>query len=299
MASKKKALGRGLSALLENDDSDRVEAKELSSNPESVVGTVAEIPIDQIEANPFQPRSEFEEDALKELAGSIETHGIIQPVTVRMVKNDQFQLISGERRFRASQIAGLQTVPAYVRVADDQTMLEMALVENIQREDLNAIEVSVSYKRLIDECNITQEEVANRVSKGRATVTNYLRLLKLPAEVQLAIKNKQISMGHARALLGVNDKDLQNQILEKILKDGISVRQVEQLAKGAKNTAKKQKGSLKKAELSFEQQKHVVDLERILDHKVLVKKDQNGKGKLSIDFKDDEDLSRILDILNP
>lgn len=297
---KKKALGRGLSALLNQDE--RVDSSQLRSEPEITPGTVAEIPLSEIETNPFQPRTEFDEEALNELAGSIKVHGIIQPVTVRMTKEKTFHLISGERRFRASQLAGLDTIPAFIRTADDQAMLEMALVENIQRENLNAMEVAVSYQRLMDECNLTQEELSKKISKGRATVTNFLRLLKLPADVQIAVRDKKISMGHARALITVDSQSRVKEILKLILDKGLSVRDVEKLAKVSKAEGKKgakTKGSLKKADLSFEQQKHVLDLQRILDKPLQVKKTEKGTGKIIIDFDGDDDLTQILDLLNP
>lgn len=298
MANKKRALGRGLSALLEQNETSDSSDLRVEGTP---AGTINEIPVAYIEANPFQPRTHFEEEALAELSGSIKVHGIIQPVTVRQLAPNKYQLISGERRFRASQLAGLERIPAYVRIADDPTMLEMALVENIQRENLDAIEVAISYQRLIDECNLTQEELGDKVSKKRATVTNYLRLLKLPAEVQLGIRDKKISMGHARALLSIDDAAQQAQIYELILADGLSVRQVEQLARGTKAAAKaKPKGNrLLKHELTFIQDKHVKELKRILDSDVDVRMDDKGKGKITIPFMDDEDLSRILDLLNP
>ena len=212
MSKNKSALGRGLGALLENAKTD-ITTK--ATENAAVVGTIAMIPVKNIEANPFQPRTDFEETALQELVDSIKEHGIIQPVTVRKLGFDKYQLISGERRFRSSQLVGLKEIPAYVRIANDQAMLEMALVENIQRADLNPIEVALSYKRLIDECNITQEQLADKVSKQRSTVTNFLRLLKLPAELQLGLKDKLITMGHARALINIEDKDLQLALFAK------------------------------------------------------------------------------------
>lgn len=297
---KKKALGRGLSALLNQEE--RVDSSQLRSEPEITPGTVAEIPLTEIATNPFQPRTEFDEDALNELANSIKVHGIIQPVTVRMNEDKTFHLISGERRFRASQLAGLETVPAFIRTADDQAMLEMALVENIQRENLNAMEVAVSYQRLMDECKLTQEELSKKISKGRATVTNFLRLLKLPAGVQIAVRDKKISMGHARALITIENEKRVKDILALILEKGLSVREVEKLAKlskAEKHKGTKAKGSLKKAELSFEQQKHVLDLQRILNKPLQVKKTEKGTGKIIIDFAGDNELTQILDLLNP
>ena len=208
MAEKKRALGKGLSALLKNPDTD-ITTNESISDTNQVVGSVSEIKIEQIEVNPFQPRTDFDQDALQELAISIKEMGIIQPLTVRKLGYDKFQLISGERRFRASQLAGLKTVPVYVRIANDQAMLEMALVENIQREQLNSVEIALSYQRLIDECKLTQEKMSERVGKKRSTISNYLRLLKLPAEILAALRDESISMGHARALVNVKNQDTQ------------------------------------------------------------------------------------------
>ena len=217
---KKSALGRGLSALLESAETD-ITASAVSNSHS--VGSIANVRIDQIEANPFQPRTHFEAAALDELAESIRQHGIIQPVTLRKMGHDNFQLISGERRFRASQLAGLEEIPAYVRLANDQTMLEMALVENIQREDLNPIEVAISFKRLIDECDLTHEGLSEKVSKSRSNITNFLRLLKLPIEIQMALQKGMISMGHARALINVDDPIKQLQIFERIIDEVLSV----------------------------------------------------------------------------
>ncbi|HLG02137.1 MAG TPA: ParB/RepB/Spo0J family partition protein, partial [Bacteroidia bacterium] len=234
MSTKRNALGKGLSALLESASTDITTNPRLNAEPGAIVGSVSNIPVSQIEANPFQPRSHFEEVALKELADSIKQHGIIQPVTVRKMGYDRFQLISGERRFRASQLAGLESIPAYVRVANDQAMLEMALVENIQRENLDAIEIAISYKRLIDECSLTQEQLSEKVSKQRSTVTNYLRLLRLPPIVQLGIREKKISMGHARALINVEKQDVMEDLYHRIMEEELSVREVEDLARDAK-----------------------------------------------------------------
>lgn len=294
MSNKKKALGRGLSALLDQNNT--------SGNSYSVSdfkpGTINELPASSIETNPFQPRTHFEEQALNELAASIKEHGIIQPITVRQTAPNRYQLISGERRFRASQMAGLTRVPAYIRIADDGTMLEMALVENIQRSDLNAIEIAISYQRLMDECELTQEELGKKVSKNRATVTNYLRLLKLSAPVQLAIKERAISMGHARALVAVQDEKAQKALLKRVLNEDLSVRATEELARETK-TPDQPKRTVNRHELTFVQQKHVDELKTVLETGISIRTDQSGKGKITIDFKDDEDLSRILDILNP
>ena len=302
MSTKRNALGRGLSALLENANTDITNNK--LEGEGKVVGAVADIQIAKIETNPFQPRTHFEEDALNELAGSIKEHGIIQPITVRKLGYDKYQLISGERRFRASQLAGLTSIPAYIRIANDQAMLEMALVENIQRENLDAIEVAISYKRLIDECSLTQEQLSQKVSKQRSTITNYLRLLKLPVEIQLAIRNGDISMGHARALISIDNEDKQLDIYNQIVLNDLSVRDVEDLARGVKTEVATKSGKSTtdtkpaKASLSVEQQNAVEDLRAVFNAKVLISKEVNGKGKIVIPFKSDNDLKRILDLLD-
>ena len=301
MSVKRNALGRGLSALLEDASTD-ITSNKLEGEGK-VVGAVANIEIENIETNPFQPRTNFEEDALNELAASIKEHGIIQPITVRKLGYDKYQLISGERRFRASQLAGLKSVPAYIRIANDQAMLEMALVENIQREELDAIEVAISYKRLIDECSLTQEQLSQKVSKQRSTITNYLRLLKLPVEIQLAIRNADITMGHARALINIDNEDKQLDIYNQIVLNNLSVREVEDLARGVKaennNVTQKVKGNTTtQASLSVEQATLVEDLRAVFNTKVQIKKEANGKGKIVIPFKSDNDLRRILDLLD-
>lgn len=302
MSTKRNALGKGLSALLENANTDITTTK--LEGEGRVVGSVSSIEISKIETNPFQPRTQFDEDALNELAGSIKEHGIIQPITVRKLGYDKYQLISGERRFRASQIAGLTSVPAYIRIANDQAMLEMALVENIQRENLDAIEVAISYKRLIDECSLTQEQLSQKVSKQRSTITNYLRLLKLPVEIQLAIRNSDISMGHARALINIENADKQLDIYNQIVANDLSVRDVEDLARGLKvesTSASKTTTVAKKADkanLSFEQKQIVDDLRAVFNTKVQISKESSGKGKIVIPFRSDNDLKRILDLLD-
>ncbi|MDQ3047030.1 MAG: ParB/RepB/Spo0J family partition protein [Bacteroidota bacterium] len=303
MSVKRNALGKGLSALLENANTD-ITSNKLEGEGK-VVGAVANIEISKIETNPFQPRTHFEEDALNELASSIKEHGIIQPITVRKLGYDKYQLISGERRFRASQLAGLTSVPAYIRIANDQAMLEMALVENIQRENLDAIEVAISYKRLIDECSLTQEQLSQKVSKQRSTITNYLRLLKLPVEIQLAIRNGDISMGHARALINIENEDQQLDIYNQIVLNQLSVREVEDIVRGVKlensGTTTKNTSSEKKADkavLSVEQLAIVEDLRAVFNTKVQISKESGGKGKIVIPFKSDNDLKRILDLLD-
>lgn len=290
--TKRRGLGKGLSALLEHAETD-ITSNKRTEAVKQVVGGISNIPIENIEANPFQPRNQFQKEPLLELAESIKEHGVIQPVTVRKMGRDRFQLIAGERRFRASQLAGLEEVPAYVRIANDQTMLEMALVENIQRVDLNAIEVALSYERLIQECELTQEGLSNKVGKKRSTVTNYLRLLKLSAEVQLAIINKEISMGHARAILAVEDEATQKKILKLVLKDGLSVRQTEALIKGKDDGQSKKKSSHQA--LSFTQQKFQEDLSLQLKSSVKLQIKDNGNGKIEIPFKSLNQLNKIIE----
>ena len=297
-SNKRNALGRGLSALLENADTDITTRSEISSG-QALAGSISHISIDKIEANPFQPRNEFEEQRLNELADSIKEQGIIQPVTVRKIGNDTFQLISGERRFRASKIAGLKAIPAYVRIANDQAMLEMAIVENIQRENLNAIEIGISYKRLIDECNISQEELSVKVGKNRTTVTNYLRLLKLPPIIQAGLRDEKISMGHARALINVEDSLSQIAIFNDIIQQDLSVRKTEEMVRNnVKPSKKKQSTTDHPKTLSPEYKKVQKNLSDRLDSKVEIKIEQAGKGKILIPFLSDEDLNRIIELLD-
>lgn len=299
MAKQKRALGRGLSALLETTETDITSKSALGTDGSKTLGSVAMLPVAQIEANPFQPRTTFEKEALVDLANSIKEHGIIQPVTVRKLGYDKYQLISGERRFRASQAAGLTEVPAYIRIANDQSMLEMALVENIQRRDLDAIEVALSFQRLLDECDLTQEALSQKVSKKRSTVTNYLRLLKLPAVIQKAIRERELSMGHARALVGIDDEIEQIKLFKKIVDEGLSVRDIEELARNTAVQSKAKKSNPKKKNLlTFEQQKFRDNLGEMLRTKVQLTRDASGKGKLVVNFDSDDDLDRITDILS-
>lgn len=291
MSNKKSALGRGLSALLEDNETDVT-----TTNGEGpVVGSINTINLEFIEANPFQPRTEFEEEALNELATSIKELGVIQPITVRKLGFDKYQLISGERRFRASKLAGLKEVPAYVRIANDQTMLEMALVENIQREELNAIEVGISYKRLIEECKLTQEALSERVGKKRSTIANYMRLLKLPPEIQLALRNNELSMGHARALVNLPDDEAQLAIFDQITKNALSVRQVENIVRelGEGGNLKRKKAKDTPAPLSYELQKVRNDLRDRLEAPVELKANKSGKGQLVIKFKSEAELKEL------
>ncbi|MEQ8302124.1 MAG: ParB/RepB/Spo0J family partition protein [Cyclobacteriaceae bacterium] len=296
MSKKKNALGRGLSALLsDTPESDSFEEVTPPSTPSS---SVNEIPIEQIETNPFQPRTHFEQEALNELAASIKVHGIIQPITVRKLSQKQYQLIAGERRFQAAKIAGLTALPAFVRSANDQQMLEMALIENIQRENLNPIEVALSYQRLISEINLKQEELGDRVGKNRSTVTNYLRLLKLPPDIQIAVRDNKLSMGHARAIINVDNSDTQLYIFKKIITEDLSVRKVEQLVRQLMGTGK---GGTKPAEKVVSgPEREIKQLQSTLSThfgtKVNVKSD-GKKGEIRIPFLSVEDLNRILEIL--
>lgn len=294
---KRSALGKGLSALLENAETD-ITSK---SNNAGVVGSVSMLPIDSIEANPFNPRTNFEKAALEELSQSIAIHGIIQPLTVRKLGRDKYQLISGERRFRASQLAGLTEVPAYIRVANDQTMLEMALVENIQREDLNAIEVALSYSRLIEECNLTQDQLSQKIAKSRSSITNHLRLLKLPADIQASVRDAVISMGHARALVSAGDEDLQMAIFNRIVEDGLSVRDAESLIREGyveprtPSTPSTKTAIASVSEKQFTFKEHLSDK---LSTKIEIKKSPSGNGKIIVNFNSEVDLNRIIEILN-
>lgn len=286
---KKPALGRGLSALLEDERTDVTQ----KGSTTGTVGSISEVRIQNIEANPFQPRTHFEEEALHELAQSIKELGIIQPITLRKLGYDKYQLISGERRFRASQIAGLESIPAYIRVANDQSMLEMALVENIQRANLDAIEVAISYQRLIDECKLTQEELSNRVGKKRSTIANYLRLLKLPAEIQNGIRENRISMGHARALINLEDPAEQLSIFHQIVEEQLSVRKVEEISKEKKST-KSNAPAKKSLPLSLTDKKLKSELSEILNVEVKLQRNDVDKGRIVIPFESDEELAHIL-----
>jgi ParB family transcriptional regulator, chromosome partitioning protein len=298
--SKKKALGRGLSALLSDsseDDKLEVDIPGLPRQETSQVkGGIDEIPVEEIEVNPFQPRSHFDQEALQELAESIKVHGIIQPITVRRLSAHQFQLISGERRFQASKLAGLKSIPAYIRSADDQQMLEMALIENIQRENLNAIEIALSYQRLISECNLKQEELGERVGKNRATVTNYLRLLKLPPDIQIAVRDNKLTMGHARAIINVENPDQQLYIFKKTLADELSVRKVEELVREVANRKAESTPQASSAPVSKEIAQLQSSLSSHFGTRVVVKSD-GKRGEIKIPFLSVEDLNRILDIL--
>ncbi|NEU09827.1 ParB/RepB/Spo0J family partition protein [Flavihumibacter sp. R14] len=294
---KKTGLGKGLSALL--DDTEVVENKRQQiSNEGSSLGTISHINISQVEVNPFQPRTEFEAEALKELSDSIKLQGLIQPITVRRAGQNSYQLISGERRLRASKLAGLTQIPAYIRTANDQQMLEMALIENIQRENLNAIEVALSFQRMIEECSLKQEELGDRVSKSRSTVTNYLRLLRLPPSIQASIRDNEISMGHARALISVEDVDKQLYIHREIIDKGLSVRKVEELVREIQKPGNKVKATKKPANMSFQFQKIQDDLASKFGTRVKLKVQDKGTGAIEIPFMSEDDLNRILEMLD-
>lgn len=298
---RKIGLGKGLGALL-NDTPEVMRDRNsgsITDNPSAALGSVSHIRVSQVEVNPYQPRFEFDEDALRELSESIKLQGLIQPITVRQMGHDSYQLISGERRLRASKMAGLTEIPAYIRTADDQQMLEMALIENIQRENLNAIEVALSFQRMIDECDINQEELGDRVSKNRSTVTNYLRLLKLPPTIQAAIRDNKISMGHARALINVADPSTQLFFFQEILDKDLSVRKVEDMVRSMKQTGVKPTAKEKKSEvISFQYQKIQDDLSSKFATRIKMKVQEGGKGSIEIPFLSDDDLNRILELLD-
>jgi len=300
--SKKKALGRGLSALLsDNTPEDKLDVDIQSpAIPAAPASGIAEIPIEEIEVNPFQPRTHFDQEALQELSESIKVHGIIQPITVRRLTTNQYQLISGERRFQASRLAGLKTIPAYIRSANDQQMLEMALIENIQRENLNAIEIALSYQRLISECSLKQEELGDRVGKNRATVTNYLRLLRLPPDIQIAVRDNKLSMGHARAIINVESPDKQLYIFKKTLDEDLSVRRVEELVREMSPKKSENSPAEKGGSTASVQSREISQLQSTLSShfgtRVVVKSD-GTKGEIKIPFLSIEDLNRLMDIL--
>jgi ParB family chromosome partitioning protein len=288
--AKKNALGRGLGALIEGADDNQ--ERELIHSP----AAVNEVPLHRIAVNPFQPRTSFDEEALNEMVVSVKEHGIIQPITIRRAADNSYQLITGERRLRAAQKAGLKRIPAYVREAGDDRMLELALVENIQREDLDAIEVAISYQRLIEEFNLTQEGLGERVGKKRATIANYLRLLNLPAEIQTAIREKKITMGHARALAGTEDNEFQLSLFGKIIAQDLSVRKVENLIQKAKNGGSNADSSGEAIRSDYETLRE--HLSFYFGANVEFKRSNKGTGRIVIPFKSDEDLQRIVSILD-
>jgi ParB family chromosome partitioning protein len=295
-ATKKQALGRGLSALLKDPDNDIKSAQD--KNADKVVGNIIELEIEAIEINPYQPRTHFNEESLQELASSIKELGVIQPITVRKLDFNKFQLISGERRLRASKLAGLTTVPAYIRIANDNESLMMALVENIQRFDLDPIEIALSYQRLIDDIGLTQEQMSDKVGKKRSTIANYLRLLKLDPIIQTGIRDGFISMGHGRALITIEDEEVQSEIYHRIIKENLSVRETEVLVKNHQEGSSNKNRTSTKSTVGF-----VVasdDKKALTQHlgtKVTVKVLPGGKGKITVPFSSEEDFNRILKLI--
>ncbi len=287
--ARKNALGRGLGALIDDADKEKLEKLE----------RITEVEIEKISVNPFQPRSNFDEEALQELASSIRELGIIQPISLREMEDGTYQLISGERRLKAATMARLTTIPAYIRTADDQAMLELALVENIQREDLDAIEIAISYHRLIEECNLTQENLSERVGKKRSTVANYLRLLRLPAEIQLGIRERKISMGHARSLISVENPDEQIELYYQIIRDELSVRQAEELVRKLVSRKVKTEDKIrKKQQLNEVYQNLQKQLSGFFSSDIQVRVNDKGKGKIVIPFETPEDLERIMELFD-
>jgi len=292
-AIKKQALGRGLSALLKDPSNDISSVQD--KNADKVIGSIVELDIDTIDINPFQPRTNFNEETLLELASSIRELGVIQPITVRKLEFNKFQLVSGERRFRASKLIGLTTIPAYIRIANDQESLEMALVENIQRQDLDPIEIALSYQRLIDEINLTQEQMSDRVGKKRSTIANYLRLLKLDPIIQTGMRDGFISMGHGRAIITIEDQGIQLDIYEKIISNKLSVRDTEALVKSYQE--KKSVKVPEKVEIPNYIENGVNDFSEYFGQKINVKVSKNGKGNISIPFHSEEDFNRMLKLI--
>lgn len=300
MKNKKSVLGRGLASILTNPQTDITSNQEDKKN---IVGNISKIKISDITTNPFQPRNKFYDEKLQELAASIKQLGIIQPITVRKLGYNKYQLISGERRVKASKLANKEEIPAFIRIANDQEMLEMALIENIQRSNLNPIEVALSYQRLIQECKITQEQCSMRIGKKRSTIANYLGLLKLPEEVQVALQSNTVSVGLARALINVKDKEKQLSIFYDAINNGFSVREVEQIVKefkeiSYKRTSRRKRSSSTHKNLRFSSQQMIYDLGKHLDREVKIKINKKGKGTLIIPFNSEKDLSQLIDTVN-
>ena len=293
-ATKKQALGRGLSALLKDPDNNINSASD--KNADKVVGNIVKLDIDDIEMSPFQPRTNFNEETLRELASSIRELGVIQPITVRKLAFNKYQLVSGERRFRASKLIGKQTIPAYIRIANDQESLEMALVENIQRQDLDPIEIALSYQRLIDEIQLTQEQMSERVGKKRSTIANYLRLLKLDPIIQTGMRDGFISMGHGRAIVNINNQIDQLEVYEKIISSKLSVRATEALVKNLNNPSEI-KSSSETVGIPKPIKKGIKEFSEYFGHKIDVKLAKNGSGKISIPFHSEEDFNRIIKLV--
>lgn len=303
-SNKKQALGKGIRALLNTID-EEMKGPDEQAAPPSVTGqntgSIMRIPLSQIEVNPKQPRRDFDDTALKELSESIKLHDIIQPITVVKISPTAYQLISGERRLRASKLAGLKDIPAYIRVADDQQMLELALLENLQRENLNAIEIGLSYRRLMDECDLTQEEVAERMKKDRSTVTNYLRLLRLPPDVQKSVRDGDLSMGHARAIIGLDQVDQQLYVFREVREKGLSVRQTEKLVKDMSspdNTKGKSGGKSAAVKLAPAYKRIEDSMASYFSTRVKMERKKNGKGNITIEYYNDEDLERIMKLMH-
>lgn len=288
-ATKKQALGRGLSALLKDPSNDISSVKD--KNADKVIGNIVELDLESIDINPFQPRTSFNEETLRELASSIKELGVIQPITVRKLGFNKYQLVSGERRFRASKLIGLQTIPSYIRIANDQESLEMALVENIQRQDLDPIEIALSYQRLIEDIKLTQEQMSDRVGKKRSTIANYLRLLKLDPIIQTGMRDGFISMGHGRAIINIDDQTIQLSIYEKIISNKLSVRETEDLVRNfqSENTVTVPE----KQELPKYIKKGIKEFSEYFGHKIIVKVSKDGKGRITIPFHSEEDFNRI------
>jgi ParB family chromosome partitioning protein len=293
---KKNALGRGLGALLGENETLISNRAAVGEGMLQQATAVVNIPLEQIEVNPFQPRSTFEEDSLIELSESIKVHGVIQPITVRQTENNKYQLIAGERRLRASKLIGKKDIPAYVRAATDQESIEIALIENIQREDLNPIEIAINYKRLIDECDLTQEQLSARVGKNRSTITNFLRLLKLPPDIQAALRDEKISMGHAKALLGVEQITTLLSLFKEVVSRGLSVRQTEELVRNAEHKLAKKSPSKKSQRLDEHFKKLEDELTSALSTKVTIKPINNEKGEIVVSYYSMSDLFRLREI---
>lgn len=298
-ATRKQALGRGLSALLNDPENDITSAKD--KNADKVVGSIIELPLEAIEVNPFQPRTSFNEKTLRELATSIRELGVIQPITVRKLEFNKYQLVSGERRYRASKLVGLETIPAYIRIANDNESLEMALVENIQRKDLDPIEIALSYQRLMDEINLTQDQLSDRVGKQRSTIANYLRLLKLDPIIQTGMRDGFVSMGHGRAMINIEDTNVQLEIYERIIAESLSVRDTEALVRELQNDgkpAKKRKATAEKTELPKNFKAAQKDFSERFGAKVDVKLQKKGNGNIVIPFSSEQDFKRLKKLIS-
>lgn len=298
---KKSVLGRGLSALLDANDTTSTNRRETHTHlpPAAGISAIILIPLEQIEVNPFQPRTTFEEESLKDLADSIKIHGVIQPITVRKIENNKYQLIAGERRLRASKLAGKKEVPAFVRLATDQESIEIALIENIQREDLNPLEIAINYKRLQDECDLTQEELATRLGKNRSSVTNFIRLLRLPPDIQAGLRDEKITMGHAKALLAIENPLLLLTAYKEVLGKGLSVRQTEDLVRTLESKPKRSTATGNKASaIPFTIKKMQDQLTTSLSTKVLINRHNDGKGEILVKFYNDDDLDRLVEMIS-